>query len=99
MFDKCIVKYRAEIVALGQTVTQERIEQADKQISIEEFKRIIDEQDEDWAILDMRNDYEWALGHFKGAIPAGTVTFKEVQDRVRHYKKKLAGKKVVMYCT
>jgi UPF0176 protein len=63
------------------------------------LKRIIDDQDDEWAILDMRNDYERKLGHFKGAIPAGTVNFREVQDLIDTYKERLVGKKVLMYCT
>lgn len=98
-FEKMIVKYRPEIVALGATVTEQQIKEADRQLSIEDFKRILDEQDENRAILDMRNDYEWQLGHFKGAIPAGTVNFREVPQLIEKYKEKLADKKVVMYCT
>jgi predicted sulfurtransferase len=56
-----IVKYRKEIVALGKTVTASQVATSDKQISVDELKRIIDEQDEEWAILDMRNDYERQL--------------------------------------
>ncbi len=98
-FEKMIVKYRSEIVALGKTVNEAQVRAADKQISIDEFKRIVEQQDEDWAILDMRNDYEWQLGHFKGALPAWTVNFKETQELIEKYKEKLKGKKVAMYCT
>lgn len=98
-FDKMIVKYREEIVALWQKVSEEQVRFADQQISIEEFKRIIDEQDDNRAILDMRNDYERQLWHFKWAIPAWTVSFREVQDLIKKYKKKLKDKNVVMYCT
>ena len=98
-FEKMIVRYRPEIVALWKTVTQNQVKNADKQITPEELKRIIDEKDDEWAILDMRNDYERELGHFEWALPAGTVNFREVQDLVKNYKKKLWDKKVVMYCT
>lgn len=98
-FEKMIVKYRREIVAMGQPVTQEQVQRADKQISVEELKRIIDEWDENREILDMRNDYERQLGHFKGAIPAGTLNFREVHELVDKYKEKFKDKKVVMYCT
>lgn len=94
-----IVRYREEIVALGKKVSSDQIQQADKQISIKELKRIIEEEDNERAILDMRNDYEWELGHFKGALPAGTINFREVQDLIKKYKEKLKDKKVVMYCT
>lgn len=98
-FEKMIVKERDEIVALGKTVTQAQINHANKVISVDEFKRIVDQQDEEWAILDMRNDYEWELGHFKWAIPAGTVNFREVQALIKKYKTSLQDKKVLMYCT
>ncbi len=98
-FDKMIVRYREEIVALGKTVSAAQVQLADKQISIEEMKRIIDTEDSERAILDMRNDYERELGHFKGALPAGTINFRDVKELISTYKKKLEGKKVVMYCT
>ncbi len=98
-FDKMIVRYREEIVALGKTVSEQQVKEADKQITIDEMKRIIDTEDGDRAILDMRNDYERQLGHFKWAIPAGTVNFREVQELIKKYKEKLKDKKVVMYCT
>lgn len=98
-FDKMIVRYRREIVTLGKTVNETQVRMADRQLDIEEFKRIIEQQDEDRAILDMRNDYERQLGHFKGALPAGTINFREVPGLLERYKEKLTGKKVVMYCT
>ena len=98
-FDKMIVRYRSEIVALGKTVTADQVRTSDKQITIDEMKRIIDQEDQDREILDMRNDYERQLGHFKWAIPAGTNNFREVQDLIKKYKTKLKDKKVVMYCT
>lgn len=98
-FDKMIVKYRDEIVSLGVQVTQEQVEQAKQEITPDELKRIIDEEDPHYAILDMRNDYEFKLGHFKGAEPAFTENFREVPSIVDYYKEKYKDKKVVMYCT
>lgn len=98
-FEKMIVRYRDEIVALGKKVTQEQIDDANRVLSIDEFKQVMDTNSNEWAILDMRNDYERQLGHFKNALPAGTVNFREVQDLITKYKEKLADKKVLMYCT
>ncbi len=98
-FDKMIVRYREEIVTLWKKVTSVQVQDSDKQITVDELKRIIDEQDEEWEILDMRNDYEWQLWHFKWAIPAWTINFREVQDLITKYKEKFKDKKVVMYCT
>ena len=98
-FDKMIVKYRDEIVSLGKKVTQDQIDHANRVLSVDDFKKIMDTEPDDRAILDMRNDYERQLGHFKNALPAGTVNFREVQDLINKYKEKLADKKVLMYCT
>ena len=99
-FDRMIVKYRKEIVALGTPVTQAEIEQYRKEMSTEDFKKLIDSGDlEDRVIIDMRNDYEYKLGHFKNAIPAGTVNFREVPELLEKYKKLFGEKKIVRYCT
>lgn len=98
-FDKMICKYRKEIVALGRVVTEAEVKRANKEISIEQFKDILEREDKNRVILDMRNDYEWRLGHFKGSVPSGTVNFREVEAQMEEYKKKFKGKKVLMYCT
>lgn len=98
-FDKMIVKYREEIVALWAKVTQDEIDKANKVLPIDTFKKLLDADDENWEILDMRNDYEWKLWHFKWAIPAWTVNFRETQELIDAYKDKFKWKKVLMYCT
>ena len=55
--------------------------------------------DPDTIVIDTRNDYETAIGIFKGAVDPNTKTFREFPDWVRknpglHNKPKLA-----MYCT
>ena len=64
-FPNLAVKVRHEIVVLGEKVTGEEVKKFKKELSPEEFKRIIDEEDPNYLILDMRNDYEYRLGHFK----------------------------------
>ena len=99
-FDRMIVKYRKEIVALGTTVTQAEIEQYRKEMSTEDFKKLIDSGDlEDRVVIDMRNDYEYKLGHFRNAIPAGTINFREVPELLDKYKKLFGDKKILWYCT
>lgn len=98
-FPKTIVRYRKEIVSLGKVYTPDEIKKSTHKITIDEFKNVIDNWDDSYAILDMRNNYEFDLGHFKNAIPAGTISFREFKESIEHYKKKLDGKKVVMYCT
>ena len=65
------VKIRNEIVTLGIKVTADQVKKHKKELSPEEFKKIVDSgKSDEYLILDMRNDYEYRLGHFKGAIPA-----------------------------
>jgi len=94
-----VVKYRDEIVALGKVYDAKQIADGGQRMSIDEFKQIIDSHNDDYVILDMRNSYEYKLGHFKGAIPAGTINFRELDQFVDLYKEKFGKKKVVTYCT
>lgn len=119
-FDRMIVKYRKEIVALHYPVTPQEVEKFKQEASIEQVKSIIDNRDreidfsighkgnevkihgkpsEHVILLDMRNSYEYKLGHYKHAVPSGTVNFREMRKFVEEYKKKFAGKYVIMYCT
>ena len=98
-FEKLICKYRKEVVALGHQVTSDQVHKSLKELSIDEFEQVVHQQSDDRIILDMRNNYEYKLGHFKGAIPSGTVNFREVEELMDEYKEQFAGKKVLMYCT
>lgn len=98
-FPKMIVRYRKEIVALGEIYSASDIEKVKSKISVDEFKKVMDEENDDYLILDMRNNYEYKLGHFKKAIPAGTVNFRDLQSIIDHYKMQFDNKKIIMYCT
>ena len=99
MFEKMIVKYRQEIVSLGTTITQEAYERSLQELTDAQLKQVIDTEDNDWVILDMRNSYEYKLGHFKNAIPAWTINFREVENLLEDYRNQFQDKKVLMYCT
>lgn len=98
-FPRMSVKIREEIVKLGVKVTEEEIKKYDKRLTPDEVKKIIDEGNDDYLILDMRNDYEYRLWHFKGAIPAWTVNFREVPKLLEKYGEQAKGKKILWYCT
>ena len=81
------VKVKEEIVALGQKYSPEEIEQAGNRMSVEDFKDLIDNADsEDYVILDMRNNHEYQLGHFKNAIRANTLSFRDLEKEIENYK-------------
>lgn len=119
-FERMIVKYRREIVALDYPVTPHEVEQFRQEASIEQVQHIINNREHNWSfqlgvvgkevvihgkpcdhiiLLDMRNSYEYKLGHYKYAIPSGTVNFREMGALLEEYKSRFAGKYVIMYCT
>ncbi len=99
-FPKMIVRYKKEIVGLGVVYNASEIEESKFKISIDEFKNVIDKgNSSDYLILDMRNNYEYDLGHFKNAQPAGTMTFRETEKYIADYRAKSGDKEVIMYCT
>jgi len=55
--------------------------------------------DPDVLLVDTRNDYEVAIGTFKGAINPNTKTFREFPDYVQEQLDPGKHKKVAMFCT
>lgn len=56
--------------------------------------------DPDVVVVDTRNDYEVAIGSFKGAVDPHTKSFREFPDWVQRHDNELkSAKKVAMFCT
>ena len=55
--------------------------------------------DPDTIVIDTRNDYETAIGIFKGAVDPQTKTFREFPDWVRNNAGLHNKPKIAMYCT
>ena len=55
--------------------------------------------DPEVLLIDTRNDYEYAIGTFRGAIDPHTTTFREFPAFVRGQLDPLRQKKVAMFCT
>ena len=56
-------------------------------------------QRDDVVVLDVRNTYEYDVGHFRGAIRPEVETFRDTPDSVRENRHLFEGKKVLTYCT
>lgn len=96
-FKKMHVRPRSELVTLRLEDDIDPHEVTGDYLSPQEFLEAM--QDENTIVLDARNDYEYDVGHFRGAIRPDIHTFRELPDWVRENKEMLEGKKVLTYCT
>ncbi|WP_107841309.1 rhodanese-related sulfurtransferase [Metasolibacillus meyeri] len=56
-------------------------------------------QREDTVVLDVRNTYEYDVGHFRGAIRPEVDNFRDTPTWVRENRELFEGKRVLTYCT
>lgn len=98
VFPKLSVKARDEIVTLGLGDRDfSPNETTGRHLTPAEWKRQMEHPDT--VILDARNDYEFDLGHFKGAIRPDIGNFKELPQWISEHRSELEGKKILTYCT
>ncbi|MCB1115184.1 MAG: rhodanese-related sulfurtransferase [Chlamydiia bacterium] len=97
-FPKMTVKYREQLAAMDRDYD---VSKGGKHVSSKEWAKMIEERDADTIILDVRNDYEWDVGHFEGTERPELKTFREFPKYAEELGKKLDKKKtkVMMYCT
>ena len=50
-------------------------------------------------MIDARNDYEYDLGHFRGAVRPDIRSFRELPEWMQAHKEEFMEKRVVTYCT
>lgn len=94
---KMFVRVREEIVSLNLEEDVNPLETTGEYLSPTEFREAL--TDQDTVVLDTRNDYEYDLGHFKGAIRPEIANFRELPQWVIDNKEQFMDKKVVVYCT
>jgi UPF0176 protein len=91
------IKVRAKIVADGITDPHFSMNNKGQYLDAETFNRIT--TDPQTLIVDMRNHYEYEVGHFKGAIEIPSDTFREQLPQAAELLKDQKDKPVIMYCT
>ncbi|WP_110928946.1 oxygen-dependent tRNA uridine(34) hydroxylase TrhO [Bacillus massiliglaciei] len=96
-FKKMHVRPRPELVTLRLEDDVDPHETTGRYLSPKEFYEQM--QDENTIVLDARNDYEYDLGHFRGAIKPDIKNFRELPEWVRENKEMFEGKKILTYCT
>ncbi|NQV90889.1 rhodanese-related sulfurtransferase [Candidatus Woesearchaeota archaeon] len=93
-YHKLVIKVRKEICVFGE---HPNLENTGHHLTPQELQQLY-EKNEDFIIVDARNDYEYDVGHFKNAMKLPIQTFSEFpQEILKHEDWK--EKKVVLYCT
>lgn len=96
-FQKLIVRKRPEIVTLKASVPVNPAKEHGQYLEPEEWKKVLDTE-KDVTIIDTRNNYESAIGHFEGAICPDLENFYDFEKWVDASKLDKQ-KKILMYCT
>lgn len=96
-FKKMHVRPRPELVNLSLEDDINPHEITGEHLSPAEFFEQM--QREDTVVLDVRNTYEYDVGHFRGAIRPDVETFRDTPQWVRDNRELFEGKRVLTYCT
>lgn len=91
------IKVRDKIVADGITDPAFDMGNKGKYVTAEQMNRLL--EDPDTIIVDMRNHYEYEVGHFVKAIEVPSDTFREQLPMAVDMLKDQKEKNIVMYCT
>lgn len=96
-FNRMLVKIKKEIIPVGcDGIDPDPV--ASPKLAPRELKRWLDEG-RPVALLDTRNDYEVALGTFRGAIDLHLKTFREFPSAAAGLPEEVRKQPVVMFCT
>src|SRR5690625_1753143 len=96
-FKKMHVRHRPELVTLRLEDDIDPNELTGNYLEPKEFYEMM--QKENVVVIDARNDYEYDLGHFRGAVRPDIRAFRELPDWIRQNKEKFEGKTILTYCT
>ena len=91
------VKVREKIVADGIEDPAFDMSRRGKYVNAADFNRLT--EDSETILIDMRNHYEFEVGHFKGAVEIPSDTFREQLPMAADMLKDARDKNIIMYCT
>ncbi|MBP9856049.1 MAG: hypothetical protein KBC48_01965 [Candidatus Pacebacteria bacterium] len=98
-FTKLKIKVRPEVVTLGVGKLNIKKDTA-KEVTAAELEKMY-KKDEDFVVLDLRNDFEVKAGYFDKTINPELANFRDLPAKLKELKKSpvLKDKKVVTVCT
>jgi UPF0176 protein len=91
------IKERKKIVADGITDPQFDMANKGKYVNAEQFNKLTD--DPDTIVIDMRNHYEYEVGHFEKALEVPSDTFREQLPMAVKMMEDKKDRNIIMYCT
>lgn len=96
-FKKLFVRPRTELVALHLAEDIDPHQLTGNYLEPQAFREAL--LDDETIVIDARNDYEYDLGHFRGAVRPAIRNFRELPEWIRENKEQFMDKKIVTYCT
>ncbi len=91
------IKVRDKIVADGIDDPSFSMENKGRYVNAQQMNSLL--QDENTIVIDMRNHYEYEVGHFVKAIEIPSDTFREQLPMAADMMKGNEEKNIIMYCT
>lgn len=91
------IKVRDKIVADGIEDPTFDMNNRGKYVNAEQFNELTN--DPNTIVVDMRNHYEYEVGHFENAIEVPSDTFREQLPMAAEMLKDARDKNIIMYCT
>ena len=91
------IKVRDKIVADGITDSAFDMDNKGKYVNADQFNELTD--DPETIVVDMRNHYEYEVGHFINAIEVPSDTFREQLPMSAEMLESVRDKNIIMYCT
>lgn len=95
-FHRLKVRLKAEIVTMGRPDV-DAAQAVGTYVPAGEWNALI--SDPRTIVIDTRNDYEVAIGTFRGAVDPATKSFREFPGWAEANRDMLEGRKVAMFCT
>jgi UPF0176 protein len=91
------IKVRDKIVADGIDDPEFSMEKKGKYVNAQQMNELL--KDPDTIVVDMRNHYEYEVGHFVNALEVPSDTFREQLPMAVDMMKGKEEKNIIMYCT
>ncbi|WP_417746317.1 sulfurtransferase [Rosistilla oblonga] len=96
-FNRALVRLKREIIAFGVDGIDPAHRTSPK-LPAQQLREWLD-QGREVTLLDVRNDYEVALGTFENATPIGVDHFRDFPDAVAKLPEEAKDRPLVMFCT